>query len=218
MKKLIYIGICFFSLLWFFLISDPAEPNLILKNILTAKASTTGNVAISGDVSQYLVLEFTSGANIAIGSISPGVGACNASGTIASITTNAANGYTLGLSDGSDTNSTLLHTDTTTYIPDVSGTFTSPELWLTGTTQGLGVTLFSADTTKEAKWGTGTSACDIWNKWAGIPSVNVTGHTVTGFRAIPDTSSWGWKVDVANLQKSGVYAGNVLFTSAAVLS
>lgn len=217
MKKFIFYGICASSLLWFFSISDlSSSKNFIVDD--TAKAATTGNVSLSGTVLEYIALTFTSGSAIVFGNITPGTDACNGSGTVASVITNAANGYTIGLSDGSATNSAMRHTDTTTYITDMIGTFTTPTAWATGSTTGVGVTLFAADTTKETKWGTGTTACVYENKWAGVPLAATTGHTVTGYRAGADTTSWGWKVNVPNTQKTGMYTGNVLFTSAAVLS
>jgi hypothetical protein len=78
--------------------------------------------------------------------------------------------------------------------------------------------MFAADTSKEAAWGTGTTVCDANNKYAGAPATATTAHTVTGFHSGADTSSWGWKIDVPNTQKTGSYSGNVTFTATAVLS
>lgn len=213
MKKFIFYGICALSLLWFFSVADLSNSNNLFVNN-TAKAATTGNVNLSGTVTQYMILSFTSGSTISLGNITPGVGACNGSGTIASVTTNSENGYELGLSDGSDTNSAMSRISPTAFIPDLNGgSMGVPGYWSTGSSQGLGAGLFAADTTKETRWGTGTTACDVWNKWASVPSAATAGHAVTGYRAGADTSSWGWKVDVPNTQPTGIYTGNVLFTA-----
>lgn len=213
MNKLIFYGVCTLSLLWFFSVADLSDSNNLFVNN-TAKAATTGNVTLSGTVTQYLILSFTSGSTINLGNITPGVGACNGSGTVASVTTNSENGYELGLTDGSDTNSAMFRITPTVYIPDLNaGSMATPVLWNTGSSIGLGVGLFAADTTKETKWGTGTTACDVFNKWASVPSTVGLAHTVAGYKAGADTSSWGWKVDVANTQSTGNYSGNVLFTA-----
>ena len=83
---------------------------------------------------------------------------------------------------------------------------------------GLGVTLFAADTSKEAKWGTGTTYNDGLNKYAGVPQAATVAHTVTGYREIPDTSSWAFKLDVSPGQSAGNYSGTVIFTAVAVLT
>lgn len=177
--------------------------------------AATDTVTVSTTVQEYMAFSITSGDPMALGNLTPGTPVTGAAGSVASCTTNAANGYTLGLSDGSATNSALLHTDTTTYIADYAGTIATPTTW-TGT--GLGISLYAADTNKEAAWGTGTTYNDANNKYAGIPLAATTAHTVTGFHATADTSSWGWKADVGNTQKTGVYSGNVTFTATAVLS
>ncbi len=180
------------------------------------KALDNGTATLSTTVLQYLTLSVSSGGTVAFGSLTPGTPIQSPSGgTVVSVTTNAANGYTVGLSDGSDTNSALLHTDTSTYIADYAGTITTPTSW-TGT--GVGVTLFAATTSKEAKWGTGTAYDDANNKYAGVPSADTAGHTVTGFHSGANTSTWAFEVDVPNTQKTGAYSGNVTFTATAVLS
>lgn len=183
----------------------------------SAQAATHG-VSLSTSVQSYLSFDITAGDSITLGSLTPGTPICSATASVASVTTNAANGYTLGLSDGSDTNSALAQGGV--YIPDMTnGTITTPVVWGTpGTNTGLGVGLFAADTTKEAKWGTGTAVCDTNNKYASIPSAATTAHTVTGTVAGTDTSSWSWEIDVLNTQKTGAYSGSATFTVTAVLT
>ena len=181
-------------------------------------AADTSEVTLTGNVLQYLALSISSGGTIAFGNITPGVPVCDINGTVVSVTTSASNGYTLSVSDGSDTDSAMTHTDTTTKIPDMAGTVASPVAWSDGVTTGLGISLFAADTSKEAKWGDGLSACATGNKWAGVPASATVGHTSAGFHVGADTTSWGWKIDVPNTQKTGDYSGSVLFTSTASLS
>jgi hypothetical protein len=174
------------------------------------------NVSLSTTVQEYLSFSITAGGTVTFGNLTPGTPICYSTGTVASVTTNATNGYTIGLSDGvAGTNSALLHTDTTTRIADYAGTIDTPTSW-TGT--GLGVGLYAADTNKESKWGTGTTVCDSNNKYAGIPQSTTTAHSAPGYKSGADTSSWSFKVDVPNTQKAGSYSGTVTFTATAVLS
>lgn len=174
-------------------------------------------VTLSTTVLPYLSFNITAGDTIPFGDLTPGTPICDTTATVASVATNAANGYTIGLSDGvSGSDSTLLHTDTVTRIPDMTnGTITTPVVW--GSNYGLGVGLFDADTNKEAKWGTGTTVCDANNKYAAVPQNATTAHTVTGTVSGTDTSSWSWQVDAQNTQKTGAYSGDVTFTATAVL-
>lgn len=179
--------------------------------------AATSNVTFGVTVAEYLSFSITSGSAVDFDTLSPGTPAKGpATGTVCSVTTNAANGYTIAVSDGvAGTDSALLHTDTTTRITDYAGTIETPTSW-TGT--GLGITLFSADTNKEVKWGTGTTYDDTNNKYAGIPQAATVAHTVTGFVNGADTSSWAFQLDTPNDQKTGDYAGTMTFTATAVLS
>ena len=172
------------------------------------------NVSLSTTVLYYLDFAINTGASVPFGNLQPGTPISGpSSGTITTVTTNAANGYTIVVSDGSDTNSAMAQGGT--YIADYAGTITTPTTW-TGT--GLGVTLFAADTTKESKWGTGTAYNDANNKYAGVPAGATVAHTVTGFPITSDTASWAFKIDVPNTQKTGAYTGNVVFSALPVLS
>lgn len=187
---------------------------LVLNYVSFETKAATHDVALSIDVQEYLAFDITTGDTISFGSFNPGTPICNATASVASVTTNAANGYTLGVHDGSGSDSALVK-GAATYIPDYAGTIGTPTSW-TGT--GLGLGLWAADTNKEAKWGTGTTVCDANNKYAGVPAAATTAHTVTGFRSGADTSSWSWKIDAPNTQETGSYAGNVTFTATAVVS
>lgn len=191
-----------------------------------ANATDTESVSLTATVNDYIALATKSGGTIALGAFLPGTPTCSNTATVMGVTTNAANGYTLGLSDDQALADGQLVTDSslhqgTVYIPDFStGTLAAPVVWGTpGTNRGLGVGLFAADNTgKEIVWGTGTAVCDALNKYAPIPKTAATGHTLTGYHAAEDTSSWGWKIDVPATQKTGAYAGTVTFTATTVLT
>lgn len=178
----------------------------------------TENITLTTTVLPYITLTITAGDTVAFGDLTPGTPICFATGTVASVVTNAANGYTLGLHDSTAApDSSMLHTDTATHIPKMTnGTIGTPVVW--GSNYGVGGGLYAADTDKEVKWGTGTTVCDANNKYAAIPETATTAHTVTGFHAAADTSSWSYKIDVENTQKTGAYSGTITYTATAVLS
>lgn len=183
--------------------------------------AATHDVGVSTTVQASLSFDITAGDTAAFGPLTAGVPiAAPDPGTIASVTTNASNGYTLGVSDGViGTNSALLHTDASTRITDVtSGTIGTPAAW--GSSTGLGITMFTADSSPEGKWcgGTCTTYNDVDNLYAAIPETATTVHTVTGPVVGANTSSWAFKLDVPADQKTGSYSGNVTFTATAVLS
>lgn len=183
-----------------------------------AKAATD-DATLTTTVLEYLTFTLTTGDTVPFGNLTPGTPIpAPSSGTIATVTTNSGNGYTIGLHDGvASTDSSMLHTDATTRITDVTaGDITTPAVW--GTSTGVGITLFAADTTKEAKWGTGTTYNDANNKYAAVPETATTAHTAAGFKSGADTSSWAFKIDVPNTQKTGAYSGTVTFTATAVLT
>jgi len=182
--------------------------------------AATDTATLTTTVMEYIGFSLTAGDTVAFGDLTAGTAIqAPTTGTVASVTTNAANGYTLGLHDGvAAANSSMLHTDAATYITDItnSGTIAVPVVW--GSATGVGITLYAADTTKEAKWGTGTTYNDANNKYAAIPQAATTAHTVTGVVSGADTSSWAFEIDVPNTQKTGAYSGVVTFTATPVLS
>lgn len=193
---------------------------IYFSNINRIRAATD-EVAVSTAVQASLLLDITAGDTAAFGPLTAGVPiAAPDPGTIASVTTNASNGYTLGVSDGvTGSNSALLHTDTTTRITDVtSGDIATPALW--GANTGLGVTMWDADTTPEGKWCNAvcTAYNDTDNKYAAVPETTTTAHTVTGAVVGANTSSWAFKLDVPADQKTGNYSGIITFTATAVIS
>lgn len=190
---------------------------IALNYISYESEAATDTVDLEINVQEYLSFSITSGDAINFGNFNPGTPICSSTATVASVTTNAANGYTLGLHDGSATNSAMSKGGLgVVYIADYAGTIAEPTTW-TGT--GLGVTNWAADTSKNTtRWGAGATVCDALNEYAGVPETATTAHTVTGFREGADTSSWGWKIDAPNAQETGSYEGTVTFTATGVIS
>ncbi len=134
--------------------------------------------------------------------------------TVATVTSNHPNGYSLSVADNvSGSDSALLHTDTLTRIADYVGSILTPTLW-SGT--GVGITVYQA-TDKEAKWGTGTTENDVNNKYAGIPETAEIIHTKTGSPTSADETYVGYKIVVPNTQKTGSYSGNITYTATGML-
>ena len=218
MKKVLYLSVVSLFIFWMFVVLGNGG-NLTKGAISRAQAATTGNVLLTGTVLEYIDLSFSSGQTVSFGNITPGLAnaKCADFNTKADVITSASGGYNLAVSDGSNTNSAMIHSDGSTYIPDITGTIATPLVWTSGTTVGVGINLFSG-TQKAAGWGTGTTVCDTtFNNWAYVPATATTGHTVTGYHAAADSSYWDWRIAVPLTQKTGTYSGNVLFTSAAVL-
>lgn len=177
----------------------------------------TETITLSTDVQTAIALVVSSN-TYAFGNLVSGAPEKGSAGIDADVTTNASNGYTLGISDSvAGGNSCLLHTDAATRIIDYASTIALPTLWNSGTDRGLGATVYAADTTKELKWGGGSAYDDVLNKYAGVPQTATTIHTSAGFKTGADTSSVAFIVDVNADQKSGVYSGNVTLTATAVL-
>lgn len=125
--------------------------------------------------------------------------------SIATTTTNYPNGYSLYVQDNTvGTNSPLVHVDTTTFIADYVGTITTPTLW---SGSGLGICVYAADTSKEAKWGTGTADNDANNKYAGVPQNSDIIHEKLSNPTSGDRTWVGYKLVVPNTQKTGDYTG-----------
>ena len=223
MKKILFMVICGLLVLWLVCLTNNNGQNKQLEPVGVVQAATaTTNITLTTTILEAISIAITSGSSITFTSFAPGTSApqCNGSGSVLAVTTNASNGYTMGVSDASDTNSPMAFGSV--YIPDATGgTMTTPVTWTTNNAGflGLGITDFAADTTKNtSKWGTGATACDVFNKWAAVPSANSVGHTVTGWRAAADSTSWGWKIDAPASQKTGLYTGVVLFTATSVVA
>lgn len=179
--------------------------------------SDTENVTLSTNVQTSIAIALSSG-TYAFGNLTAGTPLKGSAGIDIDITTNASNGYSIGIHDGvAGSDSCLLHTDTTTRIVDTSALVGTPALWISGVTKGLGATVYTADTSKEIKWGTGTTYGDVNNKYAAVPQTATTIHTSTGYKTGADTTSVAFIVDVEADQKSGAYSGDIILTATAVL-
>lgn len=177
----------------------------------------TEAITLSTDVQTAIALVVSSN-TYAFGNLVSHTPEKGSAGIDADVTTNASNGYTLGISDGvAGGNSCLLHTDAVTRIIDYTAPIALPTLWNSGVDIGLGATVYAADTTKEGKWGAGTTFDDVLNKYAGVPTAATTIHTSANYKTGADTTSIAFIVDVNADQKSGVYSGDVTLTATAVL-
>lgn len=224
MKKIIFMTLSISFVFWLVCLFN-YDKNLLISALRIPKAqavaSSTQVVTLTVNVIDYLSFTFNSGSSVAFGDLTPATANCS-DGTIFLVSTNASNGYKMTPSDGSGTNSALKEV-TNVYIADYAGTMTTPTLWSAASQYGLGTTLWSG-VQREAAWSAGgvpTGACNAAStKWAGIAadSTSTTGHTVTGFITGPDTTYWGYKVNVPNTQKTGLYTGAVTFTVVNVLS
>lgn len=177
----------------------------------------TDTVTLSTDVQTAISISLSSN-TYAFGNLVANTPEMGSAGIDVDIMTNAANGYTLGASDGvAGGNSCLLHTDASTRIIDYIAPIALPTLWNSGVDKGVGITVYAADTSKEVKWGAGSAFDDVANKYAGVPQAATTVHTSAGYKTGADTTSISFVVDVNADQKSGVYSGNVTLTATAVL-
>lgn len=178
-----------------------------------AAASDTDNYANKYQITALSLTLGVDSATLDFGNLLPG--SVITGSTVATITTNYPNGYSLSISDGvSGSDSALLHTDTTTRVADYAGTIATPTLW-SGT--GLGICLYDATGKDTSKWGTGTTASDSNNKYAGVPQNSTEIHAKTGSPTSSDDNSVGYKLVVPNTQKTGAYSGNVTFTATGTL-
>lgn len=195
----------------FFIILALGIVFISVDNAQAADVSMTTNVQNVLDIS-------LSSASINFGSLVPGTPVKGSGGIDIDVTTSSADGYNLSICDtivGSD--SALLHTDTTTRIPDFSSLIASPSLWNTGTSVGLGFGVYAADTSKEVKWGTGTTYDHASNQYAGVPENSTIFHASTGYKEGADTTSLAFILDVSNSQKTGSYTGQVVITATAII-
>lgn len=185
--------------------------------LMLADKSQAATVNLSTDVQSNLNMSLSS-ASISFGSLVPGTPVRGSSGIDIDVTTSAADGYNLSISDGvAASNSALLHTDTTTRIVDFTSLIASPSLWSDGVSTGLGFTTYYGNTTKEVKWGSGTVFNDANNKYAGIPQNTTVFHASAGYKASSDRTSIAFILDVPADQKTGSYSGDVTISATAII-
>lgn len=152
------------------------------------------------------------------GNLTPNITKRGTSGVIAGVTTNSDNGYDLSANDeipGND--SCMLNVDGVTRIIDFSSEINLPLLWNDGTSKGVGLSVYSADTAKETKWGTGNNYDSVENKYAGIPELAVPIHVSQNYKKGEDHTGISFIVEVGTDQKIGLYTGNMILSATANL-
>lgn len=104
----------------------------------------------------------------------------------------------------------LTHTDTTTTIPDISGSISSPAAWTEGTTKGVGFTL-TAGTQLSGSWGTNPNYM-----YAAIPSTSELYHTRTGENGgVAEVTTIQYRADTLSTQKQGLYKTTIIYSATA---
>lgn len=190
---------------------------LLLDLTKTHAQTDTDSLTLLTDVQSAIALTVSSN-TYDFGNISAGTPKKGSAGITAGVTTNAGNGYDLSVSDAiAGNDSCMLHTDAVTRIIDYTSTIAAPSIWNDGASKGVGLTVFSADTSKEAKWGTGTTFNDAFNKYAGVPQAATAIHNSPAYKVGEDHTDLAFAVDVAPDQKSGIYSGDVTLTVTANL-
>ena len=204
-----------FSLLLFITLLLSFSVSLLLEHKQSQAATDT--ITLTATVSPALTVGLSSN-NYAFGVLTPGTPVRGSGGINIDVLTSSEFGYSLYLHDSVvGTDSALLHTDTTTRIPDYSSLIALPTLWNSGTDVGLGFTMYAAETSKEVKWGAGNSYNHAQNKYAGVPQAATAFHSSPGYKADTDTSSISFILDVLASQKTGDYSGIVTVTALANL-
>ncbi len=136
-------------------------------------------------------------------------------------TTNGAAGFNLKVhktTAASDATKTLVNG--TTWIVDTSaglaaydGTGSTPALWTSGTTKGLGFRVQVSGTTNAnalAYWaadGAGTA------KYAAFPVADQTVYNYASYASAASAVTIDYKLDVPTTQMAGSYSGTVLYTA-----
>ncbi|QQR52234.1 LamG domain-containing protein [bacterium] len=104
----------------------------------------------------------------------------------------------------------LTHTDTTTTIPDISSSISSPAAWSEGTTKGVGFTL-TAGTQLSGAWGTNPNYM-----YAAIPSTSELYHTRTGENGgVAEVTTIQYRADTLSTQKQGLYKTTIIYSATA---
>lgn len=133
--------------------------------------------------------------------ITPGVS--QTSNYDAAMLTDAANGYTLSVSQ----NQNLTKGGDT--IAAVSGSIASPVTWVEGTTQGLGFTLYGTNATAIAgSWSSG-------NAYAAFPGSATSFYNRIGRQTAKDVVNMRLRLDVPTNQPAGTYS-NVITTTGTI--
>ena len=176
-----------------------------------------------------LTLTIDAGATINFGSITPGTR--KTATTRLKVDTNSTSGYqvSVGRKRASPAATLASSANPSIYISDTAGGIdvfdglganctdgTGPAVWISGSSTGLGFTLWAADIGKETTcWGSGSSETDSLNKYAALQaSASASNFLVTSSNVPnPSYASVGWSIDVSNLQQMTDYTGDVIFSA-----
>lgn len=185
----------------------------------SAPSALAADVNMSTSVQGGINLSLST-SSLSLGNLTPGTPVRGSGGVDIDVTTSSETGYNLYINDYvSSTNSALLHTDLSTRIPDFSSLISSPSAWVSGTSTGLGFTVYYAQTSKEtSQWGLGTTYNDSNNKYAGVPENATKIHASPDYKASADRTSIAFMLDTTNAQKTGSYSGVVTITATAIVN
>lgn len=128
-------------------------------------------------------------------------GSPNTASTTVTVTTDAAGGYDLLISE--DDNMTSSE-DGTTTIDDYTGTIDTPTAW---SGVGFGFTVVSGSGV-HSKWGASPN-----NNYAGMTTAGTIFHSKEGYTSGNDNTVVEYKVDIPGTQRSGVYTNIVTYTA-----
>lgn len=145
-------------------------------------------------------IQLTTPATLGLGAVNAGTS--NTASTSLSVLTDAP-GYTLSIQQNHD-----LQTATSSTIPPISGTISSPLTWSESSTKGLGFTLTTTNATAiPAKWSSG-------NAYAAVPSSATGFYTRAGYSGgTTDTLGVRFRLDVPTIQSTGLYSHTITWTA-----
>lgn len=142
-----------------------------------------------------------------------------------SVLTNHEDGYDLFVDRTTNADTSVLkHTDTTTFIADLTAwNGSNAGAWTGGTTKGLGFRVQSVSgATKNSTWWGASTTCptgaDATALFAGIPQDADTATPIPimdhdAYASSATTTTICYKLDVPSTQKAGVYAGDITYTA-----
>lgn len=169
----------------------------------------TDTVTLSLTVNEALSLDC--GADVNIGSLTPGTPVYNSS--TCTVGTNSNDGYNLQVKRDTADATLDLTTDTAVNIADKTvwdPTGSGNAVAWSGT--GLGFGVYASTATKSTTWwGTGTACDDALNEYAGFPAAyaNIMEHPT--YSASDTTTSVCYKVNTAATQQAGSYDGTITY-------
>lgn len=198
-------AITLFGIVGFFVFGVPA-PKMV-------EAATQGQTV---SLSVTSTITFSVGSpTVSLGTLTPG--AAITATTSASVSTNAANGWTLSIKRD-DASSTLdMTTDATTDFPDYTAwNYSSPN---SNTTPGanLSFRVMSVGTDVALYNSTWWGSDDTTNaKYAGFPTTSQTIATIGSYVSSNQTVVYKFRADAPATQKTGSYDGAVTLTALAI--